>query len=329
MKILLACRKRGAAWGYTGAVQFLGGKFYNVAAEAARGGALDGWDVILVDGALAKEMPELAESRTPLLLVDDLDGSQLGDRKFVKWPSVRAVLKRSCFTPPERNNEITGRWHVEILRRHGVKARRPMRDGAEPVTVLSQAELDKVYPLVGFGAHGEIRGVLRKPYDLSSPRKYATHFSGTTSYGRSEVQEHRIAAYQAAHDYPDRTIAHRDRNMAIGIYYGSMRESRTVLSPWGWGETCYRDFGAMAAGAVLIKPDMGHVATWPEDTFVAGETYLPCEPMFEDAGTLIDRVGRNWEAFEPMRRRARAVVERAHSSQAMGERLTEILEEVL
>jgi hypothetical protein len=38
---------------------------------------------------------------------------------------------------------------------------------------------------------------------------------------------------------------------------------RGMLSPFGWGEVCYRDFEAVIGGAVLIKPDMSHVETWP------------------------------------------------------------------
>lgn len=36
-----------------------------------------------------------------------------------------------------------------------------------------------------------------------------------------------------------------------------------ILSPFGWGEVCYRDFEAVIAGAYLIKPDMSHLETWP------------------------------------------------------------------
>ena len=38
---------------------------------------------------------------------------------------------------------------------------------------------------------------------------------------------------------------------------------RGMLSPFGWGEVCYRDFEAAIGGAVLIKPNMSHVETWP------------------------------------------------------------------
>ena len=37
----------------------------------------------------------------------------------------------------------------------------------------------------------------------------------------------------------------------------------SMLSPFGWGEICYRDFEAVLGGAYLIKPDMSHINTWP------------------------------------------------------------------
>jgi len=36
-----------------------------------------------------------------------------------------------------------------------------------------------------------------------------------------------------------------------------------VLSAFGWGEICYRDFEACLGGSYLIKPDMSHLSTWP------------------------------------------------------------------
>lgn len=45
-----------------------------------------------------------------------------------------------------------------------------------------------------------------------------------------------------------------------------------VLSPFGWGEICFRDFEAVTAGAVLMKPSMSHIETWP-DIYRDGVTY--------------------------------------------------------
>ena len=55
-------------------------------------------------------------------------------------------------------------------------------------------------------------------------------------------------------------------------YNRELSRSRVVLSPFGWGELCFRDFEAVLSGALLLKPDMSHIETWPE-IFTDGETY--------------------------------------------------------
>ena len=57
-------------------------------------------------------------------------------------------------------------------------------------------------------------------------------------------------------------------------YDREMRSAKICVSPFGYGELCWRDFEAIMAGCLLVKPDMGHVRTAP-DLFVAGETYVP------------------------------------------------------
>ena len=36
-----------------------------------------------------------------------------------------------------------------------------------------------------------------------------------------------------------------------------------MLSPFGWGEICYRDFESILSKSLLVKPDMSHLDTWP------------------------------------------------------------------
>ena len=57
-------------------------------------------------------------------------------------------------------------------------------------------------------------------------------------------------------------------------YYRELRNSKIVLSPFGWGEVCFRDFEAILAGALLLKPDMSHLLTWP-NVYIPYETYVP------------------------------------------------------
>jgi hypothetical protein len=56
-------------------------------------------------------------------------------------------------------------------------------------------------------------------------------------------------------------------------YLREIVRSKIVFSPFGWGEVCLRDYEAIAAGALLVKPDMGHLRTSP-DIFENGVTYV-------------------------------------------------------
>lgn len=68
-------------------------------------------------------------------------------------------------------------------------------------------------------------------------------------------------------------------------FYKEMQTIRGVLSPFGWGEICHRDFEAIIYGCTLLKPDMEHVDTFPQIYF-KNETYIPIK---WDASDLILR----------------------------------------
>jgi len=81
-------------------------------------------------------------------------------------------------------------------------------------------------------------------------------------------------------------------------YNREVANSKIVLSPFGWGELCLRDFEAVIGGALLMKPDMSHLVTWP-DVFVPNETYVP---FSWDADDLVEKA-ESWLADEEGRRK--------------------------
>jgi hypothetical protein len=62
--------------------------------------------------------------------------------------------------------------------------------------------------------------------------------------------------------------------VSLGHFMTELDQSKICFSPFGYGEVCWRDYEAVVAGAVLLKPDMGHIETAP-DIFVPWETYIP------------------------------------------------------
>lgn len=80
-------------------------------------------------------------------------------------------------------------------------------------------------------------------------------------------------------------------------YMLELRDSKLVFSPFGWGELCYRDFEAVAWGALLVKPSMSHLITSP-DIFTEGETYLPLAWDFSDFEAKCDEALADVEGSE-------------------------------
>ena len=72
-------------------------------------------------------------------------------------------------------------------------------------------------------------------------------------------------------------------------YLAEMRHSKLCMSPFGYGEVCWRDFEAFGSGAVLIKPDISNVEV-AIDCFQAGRTYVPIGWTFDDAATSIEKM---------------------------------------
>jgi len=113
----------------------------------------------------------------------------------------------------------------------------------------------------------------------------------------------------------DWTVAVPQGRVPQQAYYEEMRAARICVSPFGYGEICWRDFEAILCGCLLVKPDMSHIRTAP-DLFVAGETYVPvawdysdleaaCAPYLADEGArlaiarraqrrLIDSLSAGW-----------------------------------
>ncbi len=81
-------------------------------------------------------------------------------------------------------------------------------------------------------------------------------------------------------------------------FFAEMRRSKLCYSPFGYGEVCWRDYEAFATGAMLLKPDMAHVRTFPS-VFLPGETYVP---LRWDSSDLLPQV-QHWLADAPARRR--------------------------
>jgi hypothetical protein len=98
-----------------------------------------------------------------------------------------------------------------------------------------------------------------------------------------------------------------DQRVTQAQYNDEMRRSRICVSPFGYGEICWRDFEAIIFGCLLVKPDMSHLQTEP-NIFIPGETYVPVKWDFSDLAETCSRYLADDSALNRITRRAHDVL---------------------
>lgn len=158
-------------------------------------------------------------------------------------------------------------------------------DTAEGQVAIAPDKLDKLRLGASIGLDDKIAALL--PY-LENDRMIAEHRKRTTDVIlRADVPDNWMGRFRK----PAVEILQSMRNEHEVLlptarvpqeqYIQEMMQSRICVSPFGYGEICWRDFEAVAFGCLLIKPDMDHVESRP-DIFRPFETYVPVKWDFSD-----------------------------------------------
>lgn len=90
-------------------------------------------------------------------------------------------------------------------------------------------------------------------------------------------------------------------------YLRELEESKMCLSPFGYGEICWRDYEAAMCGALLLKPDVSHLRSSP-DLFVKNETYVPVAWDWSDLQEKVEFYINNERERNRIVRNAREVL---------------------
>ncbi|MCI5056684.1 hypothetical protein [Phaeodactylibacter sp.] len=91
--------------------------------------------------------------------------------------------------------------------------------------------------------------------------------------------------------------------LSLKDYKKELYNSKAVISPFGFGEVCYRDFEILLGGSLLIKPRMDHILTYP-DIYQCNETYIPTNWDFSDVREIIRNIGERPIDYLPIAKKA-------------------------
>jgi len=77
-----------------------------------------------------------------------------------------------------------------------------------------------------------------------------------------------------------------ERSIHTARYFKFSHLSKIIISPWGHGELCFRDFEAMLDDCVLIKPRTDFISTL-DNVLLENESYEPSEINASDLENVI------------------------------------------
>lgn len=137
--------------------------------------------------------------------------------------------------------------------------------------------------------------------------------------------------YRAMRDEADRAVSSlsgvtmlRGQGVHRAQFLAEMRHCRICVSPFGYGEVCWRDYEAALTGAALVKPDMSHVETDP-DIYIPWETYAPVAWDLSDFGEVVQRLLGDEALRTRLATQAREVLHRWLASDAFARRMERLL----
>jgi hypothetical protein len=295
---------------------------------------LKGYDVVALKLDFRTPLPDalriaeaLRKAMTPEAKLIYFDGD---DDLCVQWPPllplVDAYVKKHCFSNRAEYRKVrTGKSNLTeyAARTHGVDFSADIIPRSEPV---EDAGLRKVVVGWNIGLDDQIRRLcVRYPSLPPAETKDIDVVCRATVNAKSWIYPLRAAVIPLIGSMAPRySVLTPETRVPQDVYYKEMLRARACVSPFGYGEICWRDFEAVACGSVLVKPDMSHVETKP-DIFVAGETYVPVRWDYADLVPTLERLLEDPERCERIRARAFAVLHAWQDGTALIQQLRRVL----
>lgn len=233
----------------------------------------------------AELMEKLRERCNKIIWCDTSDST--GTLWAQAFPFVDLYFKKQVLSDLSlyRKEMWGGRIYTQYFYDHGYVGE--MERDRFPAITEEDVNKIRVSWNVGLGELFEEKEVsYQKPYAIFTPqmispcreRKYDIQYKGSLDYSLCGYQRLRsteiIDGSKWKHSGVFEKVPYED-------YIQEVAQSKTVISPYGWGEVCTRDFEAFLYGAALIKPDMSHLITYP-DWYIENQTYVPVKWNLDD-----------------------------------------------
>ena len=223
-----------------------------------------------------------------------IDGCQIRNKSLLKHPNILRMVKTSKYVPFEVNNLpcLANRIFTRFLVDEN--------DLAEPKPI-TEIEFKKVVAGFSFLHYVKLNPTESYLLDKSvdNERSIDIFFAGTTSYGGLTnyidrvVSNHRLSCLEAVKKIEGNNIVAINRVYNQTQYLMKLYDTKIIVSPWGYGEACYRDFEALACGCEVIKPYSYDMECNPN--IYTDEFIHPCKPDWSDLEYVVNNIREEYD----------------------------------
>jgi len=177
---------------------------------------------------------------------------------------------------------------------------------------LTTAERDKIRCGFHFGMFDYLQQFIQISFPVFPNWNYRpidVVFIGSRGNEGQSKRRHRDVFFEAVKRLHGLNIVVSDHKLGfIEDYIRMLWFSKIVLSPWGNGELCYRDFEAWLAGCILIKPQTQFIST-TGNMLNLGGNYHACDADYWDLDLCIHSALKNNTLFENRERNRLTVLD--------------------
>jgi len=254
----------------------------------------------------------------PRIIEDNDDQTSLGDHKLdlLAKKDVVAYFKNVTFRWPEYylRNIAAGDYYGHVWYRRDWNRQPPLQEHVRESAHLGKIKLG--FPLccppseITFTATAAQQELRRRPLDM--------FFSGRTSYGEPaphpELQRTRLRMLWNRIRGTKRWVGYESvRGHVDGLpylyYMAELCRTKIAVSPWGYGAWNIRDYEALTAGCILVKPECSALQCVPDIYDPANRHVVYCNADMSNLPQVVDFILSNLDLFQPISEAGRALME--------------------
>jgi len=172
---------------------------------------------------------------------------------------------------------------------------------------------------------------LDRPIDLHFSIK-VQHTSKKEKDNLSKIDTHYTHHRTTCYNEIDRISKKHDLTVSGNCrgkdYLDKMSKAKICISPLGLGEICWRDFEAISNGAILLKPCMSYIETWP-NIYRPWDTYIPVMWDWSDLENVLLHILTNYEEYKVIADKAYKVMQNAWDSKVFAEKFDSIIKNII